>query len=166
VVLAAGLLATALVVVGRRSRRLVGRTGWRRLAREAASVVPEGLREIPGRARSPAAIGGAAVYWAGDCAVLWAAFHATGTTPDVGVIALAYLLGQLGTTLPLPGGIGGVEPIMLGVLVASGVGAGAGAAAIVVYRATALGLQSAVGAVALSLLIPAVRAQRADATPR
>ncbi|MDX6649328.1 MAG: putative heme transporter [Solirubrobacteraceae bacterium] len=153
--------ATAITLAGRRRRQSLDVRGWRRIAREAATIVPEGLRQIPARARHPAAIGGALVWWAGDCAVLWAAFHAVGASPNVAVVALGYMLGQLGTTLPLPGGVGGVEPIMLGVLVASGVEADVGAAAIVVYRAVALGLQSALGAVALSLLIPSVRRERA-----
>jgi uncharacterized membrane protein YbhN (UPF0104 family) len=49
--------------------------------------------------------------------------------------------------------------MMLLVLTQSGVDAGAGAAAIVVYRAVSLGLQSALGAVAVGLLIPSVRAE-------
>jgi uncharacterized membrane protein YbhN (UPF0104 family) len=157
--------ATALTLAGRRRRLSLDVRGWRRIAREAATIVPAGLRQIPGRARHPAAIGGALVWWAGDCAVLWTAFHAVGASPNVAVIALGYMLGQLGTTLPLPGGVGGVEPIMLGVLVASGVEADVGAAAIVVYRAVALGLQSALGAVELSLLIPSVRRERQAGRP-
>jgi uncharacterized membrane protein YbhN (UPF0104 family) len=49
---------------------------------------------------------------------------------------------------------------MLGVLTSSGVDAGLGAAAIVVYRAIALGVQSIAGAIAVSALIPAVQAEK------
>ncbi len=159
VVLVAVAGAWALTLAGRRARRHPNPSRRNRIAAELATIVPDGLREIPGRGRHPATIGGAAVYWACDCAVLWAGFHAIGAGQDAGVVALAYLLGQLGNTLPLPGGIGGVEPLMLGVLTASGVGTGAGAAAIVVYRAVSLGLQAALGAVAIGVLIPAVRAE-------
>jgi uncharacterized membrane protein YbhN (UPF0104 family) len=158
VTLVTALIALALTLAGR-SKRLDGRHGWRGALRALVTIVPEGLRQIPARARAPGAIGGAAIWWAGDCAVLWAAFQAVGASPNVLVIALGYMLGQLGTTLPLPGGVGGVEPLMLGVLTASGVDADAGAAAIVVYRAIALGIQSSVGAVAIGLLIPSVRAE-------
>jgi uncharacterized membrane protein YbhN (UPF0104 family) len=157
VVVVSVLIATAVTVASRSGRLRHAERGWRRIVRELATIVPDGLREIPGRARHPAAIGGAAIWWAGDCAVLWAAFQAVGDSPSIGVLALGYMLGQLGTALPLPGGVGGVEPVMLGVLTASGVGVGVGAAAIVVYRAIALGLQSGIGAVAVGLLIPAVR---------
>jgi uncharacterized membrane protein YbhN (UPF0104 family) len=160
VVVVSLLAAAGFTWFGRRATRGASElVGWRRMAREVALVVPTGLRQIPARARRPGAIGGAAIWWGCDCAVLWAAFQAVGESPHVAVLALAYMLGQLGTTLPLPGGVGGVEPIMLAVLVASGVGAAAGAAAIVVYRAVSLGIQSAVGALAVSLLIPAVRAE-------
>jgi uncharacterized membrane protein YbhN (UPF0104 family) len=159
VVVVTVVIAATLTVAGRRARPRADASRVRRLAGELATIIPDGLREIPARARHPAAIGGAAVYWGCDCAVLWVAFQAIGASPNVGVVALAYMLGQLGTTLPLPGGVGGVEPIMLGVLTASGVDDAAGAAAIVVYRAVSLGLQAALGAVAVGLLVPAVRAE-------
>jgi uncharacterized membrane protein YbhN (UPF0104 family) len=63
------------------------------------------------------------------------------------------MLGQLGNTLPLPGGVGGVEPIMLGILTASGVNAGLGGAAIILYRLISLGLQTVLGGVATASLI-------------
>jgi uncharacterized membrane protein YbhN (UPF0104 family) len=67
------------------------------------------------------------------------------------------MLGQLGNTLPLPGGVGGVEPLMLGVLTASHVDLGLGAAAIIVYRFISLGIQAAAGAVAVATLLPALQ---------
>jgi len=59
--------------------------------------------------------------------------------------------------LPLPGGIGGVEPLMLGIFVASGVDSGLAAAAIVCYRAISLGLQSITGVVSVLSLARALR---------
>jgi uncharacterized membrane protein YbhN (UPF0104 family) len=161
VVLVSVAIAAGVTRASRSGSLQTAERGWRHVLREIATVVPVGLRDVPRRARHPAALGGAAVYWACDCAVLWAAFEAVGTPPSIAVIALAYMLGQLGTALPLPGGVGGVEPVMLGVLTASGVDAGAGAAAIVVYRAIALGLQSGIGAVAIALLVPSVRREAA-----
>jgi uncharacterized membrane protein YbhN (UPF0104 family) len=49
---------------------------------------------------------------------------------------------------------------MLGVLTASGVDEATGAAAIVCYRAVALGVQSALGAVAIATLAPEIRLAR------
>ena len=114
--------------------------------------MPAGIRMTPALVRDPRAVLGSIGFWAGDCAVLWAAFHAVGVEPPLGVVVLGYMLGQLGNVLPLPGGVGGVEPVMLGVLTASGVAAAAGAAAIVCYRAIALGVQATLGAIAFAAL--------------
>jgi uncharacterized membrane protein YbhN (UPF0104 family) len=104
----------------------------------------------------PVLVLGATAYWAGDCVVLILAFHAAHGSAPVGVIVPAYMLGQLGNALPLPGGVGGVEPIMLGVLTASGVGAGLGGAAIIFARFVSLGMQVGVGTVATILLVRAL----------
>jgi uncharacterized membrane protein YbhN (UPF0104 family) len=98
--------------------------------------------------------------------VLILAFHAVGGAPPIGVIVLAYMLGQLGNALPLPGGVGGTEPIMLGVLTASGVNLAVGAAAVVIYRFISLGLQALGGGVAVAALVRSVRRERADRTLR
>jgi uncharacterized membrane protein YbhN (UPF0104 family) len=130
---------------------------WRRMVREVVLVVPDGLAEAPSRLRKPGALLGAIGFWAGDCGVFVAAFHAARGSAPIGVIVLAYMLGQLGNALPLPGGVGGVEPLMLSVLTASGVESGLGAAAIVLYRFVSLGTQGVLGALAVGTLVPALR---------
>jgi len=153
-------------VAARRARWLEGSKRWQWITRETLAVVPAGLRELPWFARHPLGPLGALAYWAGDCAVLWAAFQACGGAPAIGVIALAYMLGQLGNLLPLPGGVGGVEPLMLGIFVASGVDAGLAGAAIICYRAIALGLQSLTGVASIAALVPAVRRERIARAPQ
>jgi uncharacterized membrane protein YbhN (UPF0104 family) len=118
--------------------------GW---VRSAAATVPEGIVDFLVVVRRPRSLVGAIGWWAGDCAALWAAFQAVGGRPALSVLILAYMLGQLGNTLPLPGGVGGVEPLMLGIFSASGVNLGVAAAAVICYRAIALGVQGALGAV-------------------
>jgi uncharacterized membrane protein YbhN (UPF0104 family) len=157
-----GLVAVSLMVaIGAtlyvRSHPGEPRGRLRRVAREAVRTVPDGLRQTPARLRRPGALFGAIGYWAGDCAVLVAAFHAAGGSAPLSVIVLAYMLGQLGNVLPLPGGVGGVEPLMLGVLTSSGVDGGLAAAAIVLYRLVSLGTQAVVGAAAVATLVPALR---------
>lgn len=159
-VVASVAFAGALLVLAR-SRWIAAPGRWRRRLRPAVEIVPAGLHDTPVLARSPLAIAGAAGYWVLDCAALWGALHAVGGAPAVSVVALAYMLGQLGNLAPLPGGIGGVEPIMLGVLVSSGVATSLGAAAIVCYRAIALGVQGTTGALALGTLAPALASRRA-----
>ena len=65
---------------------------------------------------------GAVAWWGFDIAVLWACFHAFGALAADGVIIMAYFVGMLGNTLPLPGGIGGVDGGMIGAFTAFGVG--------------------------------------------
>jgi putative heme transporter len=137
-------------------------TRWQRIGRDIIQAVPEGVRELPSWLRRPGLVLAAVGYWAGDCGVLVVAFAAAHGSAPVAVIVLAYMLGQLGNALPLPGGVGAVEPAMLGVLTSSGVNLALGAAAVVLYRFVSLGLQAATGAVAVSTLIPALQRQPAS----
>jgi putative heme transporter len=130
---------------------------WRRVGRDIIQAIPAGARELPTRLRQPSLVLEAIGYWAGDCGVLVIAFHAAHGSAPIGVIVLAYMLGQLGNALPLPGGVGGVEPIMLGVITASGVNFGLGAAAIILYRFVSLGIQAVAGAIAVTTLTTALQ---------
>jgi uncharacterized protein (TIRG00374 family) len=123
------------------------------------ATIPEGVADFVRCLRRPQSLLGAAGWWAGDCAALWAGFQAVGGRPALSVLILAYMLGQLGTTLPLPGGVGGVEPLMLGIFGASHVNIGIAGAAIICYRAVALGAQGAIGATAFAMLATELRAQ-------
>jgi uncharacterized membrane protein YbhN (UPF0104 family) len=89
-----------------------------------------------------------------------------GGRPALSVLILAYMLGQLGNTLPLPGGVGGVEPLMLGIFSASGVDLGLAAAAVICYRTIALGTQGVLGAAAfIGLASDLGRERRSSPTP-
>jgi uncharacterized membrane protein YbhN (UPF0104 family) len=137
---------------------------WRRVGRDVIQAVPTGVRELPRSLRHPTLTLYSVGYWAGDCGVLIAAFHAVHGSAPIGVIVLAYMLGQLGNALPLPGGVGGIEPILLGVLTASGVNLGLGAAAILLYRFVSLGIQALAGAIAVATLTASL--QRAPGAGR
>jgi uncharacterized protein (TIRG00374 family) len=141
------LLTVAAAMATSRTRWLRSPSPRRQRLRSILEIVPDGVRELPHLLRHPAAPLGAIGYWAGDCAVLWAAFHAFGSAPAVGIVVVAYMLGQVGNALPLPGGIGGVEPLMLGILTASGVGAAHAATAVI---SVSLGIQSTAGVVAVT----------------
>jgi uncharacterized membrane protein YbhN (UPF0104 family) len=155
VALSISLAGIAAVVARRTAGRQ--RSRWGRIGRDVIEAIPEGVRELPTRVREPGLLISSVGYWAGDCGVLIAAFHAAHGSAPIAVIVLAYMLGQLGNALPLPGGIGAVEPAMLGVLTSSGVSLGLGAAAVVLYRFVSLGLQSTAGVVAISTLIASLR---------
>jgi uncharacterized membrane protein YbhN (UPF0104 family) len=90
---------------------------------------------------------GAVAWWAFDAAVLWAMLRALGAPPSLAVVALAYFLGQIANTVPLPGAVSGG---MVGVLLAFGVQADVALAAVLSYRAVAIWLPAPIGLVALS----------------
>ena len=115
----------------------------------APGTIGEGVRGALAlvRAREPALMGGLA-WWTCDVLVLWAALNAFGDPPAVAVLVMSYFVGMLGNTLPLPGGIGGVEGGMVGALVAFGEPAGLALAAVLTYRAFAFWLPTLPGAVA------------------
>jgi uncharacterized membrane protein YbhN (UPF0104 family) len=140
-------------------------TPARRRVRSALATVPEGIADLAVVARRRWPLPGAIGWWAGDCAALWAAFQAVGGKPALSVLILAYMLGQLGNTLPLPGGVGGVEPLMLGIFSASGVNLGLAAAAVICYRTIALGTQGALGAAAFVSLAGDLRRKRRSPSP-
>jgi uncharacterized membrane protein YbhN (UPF0104 family) len=125
------------------SRAIVRRARW------LGHSVAAGVRGALGLARSrePGLLG-ALAWWGFDIAVLWASFHAFGAVPPVGVIVMAYFVGTLANTLPLPGGIGGVDGGMIGAFLAFGVDPGTAVLAVLAYRAIAFWLPTLPGAIA------------------
>jgi uncharacterized protein (TIRG00374 family) len=117
------------------------------------------------RTRNPYLLG-AVVWWGFDIAVLWACFHAFGASPPKGVIVMSYFIGMLGNTLPLPGGIGGVDGGMIGAFAAFGVHVQVAIVAVLAYRALAFWLPTLPGAVAyLQLRRTVHRWQAAEDAP-
>jgi len=102
---------------------------------EAAGLLGTAIRD----ARRPAdpRMLGAVGYWGFDAAVLWAMLHAFGASPALPVVVLAYFVGQVANTLPLPGSVSGG---IAGVLIAFGVGAPVALAAVLAYRTIAVWL--------------------------
>jgi uncharacterized protein (TIRG00374 family) len=91
---------------------------------------------------------GAVAWWGFDIAVLWACFHAFGGSPPTAVVIMSYFIGMLGNTLPLPGGIGGVDGGMIGAFTAFGVPVQLAVVAVLAYRGFAFWLPTLPGAVA------------------
>jgi uncharacterized protein (TIRG00374 family) len=92
---------------------------------------------------------GAVGWWGFDMATLWACFHAYGADPPpTNVIIMAYFVGMLANTLPLPGGIGGVEGGMIGAFVAFDVPFGYATVAVLTYRGFSFWLPTVPGAIA------------------
>lgn len=67
------------------------------------------------------AIGGAALFWAGEVLCAWAALRAFGTSVSLAPLLLGYTTGYVATGLPLPlGGAGGVDAALTGGFVLAG----------------------------------------------
>ena len=90
---------------------------------------------------------GAFGYYAFDNAVLWAAFHAYGYTPRIGVVMMGYLVGSLAGALPIPAGLGALDGGLIGALVLYGSGAAPAAAAVFLYRGISLSVPVVLGAI-------------------
>ncbi|HEX6116419.1 MAG TPA: lysylphosphatidylglycerol synthase domain-containing protein [Solirubrobacterales bacterium] len=105
------------------------------------------------RSRDPALLIGATGYMLFDVAMLGACFAAFGfPVPAAGILLVAYLVGQLGNLIPIPGGIGGVDAGLIGTLVLYGVEPVEAISAVIAYRAFVLWIPAAIGLPALASL--------------
>lgn len=86
------------------------------------------------RAHRPGLLG-AVGWWGFDIAVLGACLQAFGSSPPLAVIVMAYFVGMLANTLPVPGGIGAVEGGMIAALIGFGVDTGPAIVGVLSYRA-------------------------------
>ena len=92
---------------------------------------------------------GALAWWGFDAAVLWAMLNALGAPPSLSVVVLAYFVGQVANTIPIPGAVSGG---MVGVLVAFGVETDLALASVLAYRSVAIWLPAPLGLAALGSL--------------
>ena len=104
------------------------------------------------RSRNPWLLAGAIGYWAFDNAALLATYAAVGHTPALSIVLMGYLIGQLGGLLPLPGGVGGIDGGLIGVLVLYGAPLAATVAAVLAYRLILFWVPLIVGAPAFVTL--------------
>ncbi len=95
---------------------------------------------------------GAIGYLWFDMGVLVACFAATGHTPPLVALVLAYQIAYLTNIIPIPGGIGVLDGSMVGALVLYGASATAATAATLVYHAIALWIPAMWGTIAFLIL--------------
>jgi uncharacterized membrane protein YbhN (UPF0104 family) len=109
---------------------------------------------------------GAVGYWGFDIAVLGVSFKAFGSGVPIDVLVLGYFLGTLGSLLPLPGGIGGVEGGMIGAFAAFDVSADRAVIAVLAYRAISFWLPTLPGIVGYLTLRKTVHGWRDEDAER
>jgi uncharacterized membrane protein YbhN (UPF0104 family) len=151
----AGVLAVGAVLAARAAAGALARRSRRpriaRGVRTLADGVDEALALL--RSREPAIALGAAGYLLFDVAMLGVCFAAFGNdVPPVGVLLMAFLIGQLGGLIPIPGGLGGVDAGLVGGLVLYGVGTADAVAAVIAYRGLLLAIPALLGLPALASL--------------
>jgi uncharacterized membrane protein YbhN (UPF0104 family) len=161
----AGATAIAFALAARRlAGALAGRSRRARLAAGAGAVadgVGEALRLL--RSGDPRILAGASGYLLFDVVMLGACFTAFGNdVPPAGVLLVAYIVGQLGSLIPIPGGIGGVDGGLIGALVIYGVDAADAAVAVIAYRGLLLAIPALLGLPALAVLRRRLRDEAHD----
>ncbi len=101
---------------------------------------------------------GALAYWGFDIAVLGVCFKAFNQDLPGAVLVIGYFLGTVGSLLPLPGGVGGIEGGMIGAFVAFGIPADRAIVAVLAYRAISFWLPTVPGIIGYTRLRRTVRA--------
>lgn len=154
---AAGAIIATLAIgrwAGAAHRRLAASRGPAAKLPRVLDAIAGGVRESLAllRAHDPWLVLGLIGYLGFDVMVLWASFRAYGQAPALAIIWMGYLIGELGGLIPVPGGIGGVDLGLVGMLVLYHVTVGAATAAVLTYRAIALWVPAIVGAIAFVLL--------------
>jgi uncharacterized membrane protein YbhN (UPF0104 family) len=145
---AAAVIALLPMVLRRLGRGGSGHT-WRDRLRAGARTLAGGIADTGVLLRTGRwqAILGACGYLAFDIGALIVAFAATGGTPPLGPLIFAYVIGQLGGLIPLPGGIGGTDGGLIGAMVLYGSPLAQATAAVLVYRTFQLGVPAILGTI-------------------
>jgi uncharacterized protein (TIRG00374 family) len=159
---AAGAIVAALLAgrIAERWGRRLKREGRHELSRrthalwQGLTALGEGVREAVAMLREGEVvlILGLIAYLAFDVTILWATFRALGPAPPLAILWIAYLIGELGGLIPVPGGIGGVDAGLLGTLALYNVPLTSAAGAVLAYRAIALWVPAVVGGGAFAAL--------------
>jgi uncharacterized membrane protein YbhN (UPF0104 family) len=161
----AAAAAIALALAARQLAAALARRSMRARLAAAASAVGDGVDEALRllRAGDLAILAGASGYMLFDVAMLGVCFAAFGNdVPPAGVLLVAYIIGQLGGLIPLPGGIGGVDAGLIGTLVLYGADAGDAAVAVIAYRGLLLSIPALLGLPALAVLRRRLRDEAHD----
>ena len=161
---AIAVLAVVAVLVG---GRLAGRRGLRtqggprqqssrraRALREGLIALADGVEGALSLLREAnlVLILGLLGYLAFDVTILWATFRSLGSAPPLPIVVIAYLIGELGGLIPVPGGIGGIDAGLIGTLALYNVRLASAAGAVLAYRAIALWVPALVGGGAFVVL--------------
>jgi uncharacterized membrane protein YbhN (UPF0104 family) len=142
----AAIVGTLALAAWARRAASPWRPGARRLA-VALRAVSDGVADVVRTIREHDwRLTGAVGYWLFDNLALYVCLLAYGPSPSFWVVAMAYLVGMLANSLPIPGGFVAVEGGLVGMLVLFGARpASLVLAAVVTYRAISLWIPALIG---------------------
>jgi uncharacterized protein (TIRG00374 family) len=144
--------------VGRAARRVGRSKGFLSRIASALATAPAALATgvrgaiLMVRARRPQLLG-AFGWWGFDIACLYVSLRAFGGEPEVTIVVMAYFVGLLANTLPVPGGIGAVDGGMIGALIGFGVGSSLAVVGVLTYRLLSFWLPVIPGVIAYLQLL-------------
>ncbi len=122
--------------------KLTGRFArTRTLIREIGDRLPPGAYDAVRTIRRPAAITGMLANPGFDFVAFYLGVASVTEPIALPVMLMAYFIGQVGSLVPLPGGIGGVQGLAIAVLVAGGMEVHSATAGVLVWTGVALGTQ-------------------------
>ena len=127
-----GAVTLVVVALPAAIRSRPGTTAWIR----AISAGVQDAEETTFRRPNWRLVGALGYLWF-DIAVLWLVLRGLGEAPSIPALVLAYSIGYIANTLPIPGGIGVLDAGLAGALALYGVGPAHAAAAALVYHAIA-----------------------------
>jgi len=152
---AAAAIAAALLIARRAARHAERPAKHARLAVAIATLAQavEDTRQLLLHRENYTAVLGAVVYLMFDLLVLWSAFIAihADPVPSFAVVVMAYIIGAIGGSIPLPANLGTIGGIV-GVFILYGVNHDAAFAAVLLYQAIGLMVPLAGGAIAYAIL--------------
>lgn len=91
------------------------------------------------------ALGFATLGWLALASSLWLSLFSLGVTVSVAVVIVTVPVAAIAGVTPLPGGLGGVEAVLIALLVALGVPGGPAAAAVIIHRTATYWLPTVIG---------------------
>jgi uncharacterized membrane protein YbhN (UPF0104 family) len=134
-VLVAGILAVVIAVLGLLAVPRIRSLLTERVMPHVRSALPQVLETFQHPQRLLQLLGGALLLDTSFVGALVCATRALGEQPAVASVAVVYFAGAIiGSAVPTPGGLGGIEAAMSAGLIAVGVPSGAAVSAVILYR--------------------------------
>lgn len=133
--LVAGILIVVFIVLSLLALPRVREFVKAHVVPQARSVVPQIVRVVRNPAKLARMVGGSLLLDASFVAALVCATRAFGSEAPVAAVAVVYFAGAIiGSAVPTPGGLGGIEAAMAAGLVAIGVDGGVAVSSVLLYR--------------------------------